>query len=159
MEFEETGDFLTFDKRNRCFIYFLLQGDEVVYVGQTSVGLSRPFSHYDKEYDLIKVMACPLNKLDETEDFYICKYKPKYNKIRNYNIVYSLKRVKTLIKEYYKPNFNLSSLKKILRELKIEPFVDEYTHSAYITVEQYREIENYFKGGIKNECLSQAQEK
>lgn len=145
MKFDETGDILTFVKCDRCFVYFLLQGDEVVYVGQTSAGLSRPFSHHDKEYDLIKVMACPLNKLDETEDFYIGKYKPKYNKVRNYNIVFSLKRVKTLIREYYKPNFNLSSLKKILRELKIEPFVDEYTHSVCITVEQYREIEKYLR--------------
>ena len=145
MKFEETGDFLTFVKCDRCFIYFLLQGDEVVYVGQTSAGLSRPFSHYDKEFNSIKVMACPLNKLDETEDFYICKYKPKYNKSRNYNVVFSLKRVKTLIREEYKPNFNLSSLKKILRELKIEPFVDEFTHSACITVEQYREIEKYLR--------------
>ena len=150
MEFDEKGNILTFTRCDNCFVYFLLQGNEVVYVGQTTVGLSRPFSHYDKEYDSIKVLSCPADKLDETEDRFIIKYKPKYNKIRNHNVIFSLKKVKSLIRENYNPNFNLSSLKKILRELKIEPFVDEFTHSICITVEQYREIEKYFEGGIKN---------
>jgi hypothetical protein len=148
MRFEEKGDFLTFDRNDKCYIYFLIQGDQVVYVGQTSVGLSRPFSHSDKEYDWIKVMPCESERLDEIEDFYICKYKPKYNKSRNHGVVYSLNKVKSLIRKYYKPNFNLWELRKIFSELNIIPFCDEYTGGSCITADQYREIEAFIKGGL-----------
>lgn len=151
MEFDEKGNILTFTRCDNCFVYFLLQGNEVVYVGQTTAGLSRPFSHHDKEYDSIKVLPCPADKIDETEDRFIIKYKPKYNKIRNYNIVFSLNRVKSLIKKYYDPKFNMWGLRKVLRELNIVPFCDQYTRNESITIEQYREIEKYFEGGIRYE--------
>lgn len=145
MEFEETDKVLTFHICDKYFIYFLLRGNEVVYVGQTTAGLSRPFSHQDKEYDLIKVLPCSPDELDEKEDYYINKYKPIYNKMRNYNVVYTLKRVKKLIRDYYNPKFNLWGLRKALAVLNIEPFLDEYTGCLCVTCEQYHEIENYIK--------------
>lgn len=146
MKFEETGNIYTFSKLARCFIYFLLQDDEVVYVGQTTAGLSRPFSHTDKEFDTVKVMPCRYELLDETEDFYIGKYKPKYNKSRNRNVIFSLQRIKRAIREDYNmPNFNLCALKRVLKELNITPFLDEYTNAASLNIDQYNEIVCYIE--------------
>ena len=146
MVFNESGEFITFSRSDNCFIYFLLNGNNVVYVGQTSMGISRPFSHHDKEYDSIKALPCPKDELDTVEDFYIAKYKPKYNKSRNYNTIFSLKKTKSLIRKYYNPDFNLWDLRKILSRLNIIPFRDDYTQSEYITLEQYRKIEEYIGG-------------
>jgi hypothetical protein len=146
MKFEEKGDFLTFVKCNSCFVYFLLQDDEVVYVGQTTAGLTRPFSHHDKEYNFIKVMPCRYEELDETEDYYISKYKPIYNRSRNHNVIFSLQRIKRIIREQFNmPNFNLHALKQVLRELDINPFLDEYTNTASVNIEQYNEIMHYIE--------------
>lgn len=61
-------------------IYFLCQGDVVVYVGQTHSGLYRPYSHHKgKEFDNVKIIPCKLNELDALEKHFIEKYKPHYN--------------------------------------------------------------------------------
>lgn len=82
-KFEETGEISLpigsdFEK---SFIYFLLQGDEVVYVGQTRKGLSRPFTHDDKIYDNIKILFCDKDNLNMLEAEFIVKYEPIYNKV------------------------------------------------------------------------------
>lgn len=54
MEFKEKNENLIFFSMNQlpeCFVYFLLDGKEVVYVGQTKSGLSRPLSHKNKVFD------------------------------------------------------------------------------------------------------------
>lgn len=78
-------------------IYFLLDDDsEVVYVGQSTIGVIRPFQHTDKEFSSVKIID--LDKLNESrknnnkyycqdisniineiERAYINKYQPKYN--------------------------------------------------------------------------------
>ena len=152
MKFEETGNIITVKDTSKCFIYFLLQGEEVVYVGQTMAGLSRPFSHTDKEFDSVKAIPCERYKLDDTEDYYISKYKPIYNKSRNYNVVYSLQRVKRMIREDYDlPKFSLPRLKRILKHLGITPFIDEYTNNPCVNVEQLGEILSYVEGALKND--------
>ncbi len=155
MNFDETGDILTFSPCDRCFIYFLLRGGEVVYVGQTTNGLSRPFAHYDKEYDTVKVLPMKLEELDEAEDSFICKYKPMYNKTRNYNVICSLNRAKNLIKDNFESKFTMWVLRNVLRELNIEPFVDDYTGCECITMKQYNEMVEFIKRGCKNERISQ----
>lgn len=84
MKFCEKEDF-SFPPLPNCMIYFLLQGEEVVYVGQTTKGIVRPLSHSDKQFDGIKVLFVDKEDLDETEGYFIAKYKPKYNsKITGY---------------------------------------------------------------------------
>ena len=64
------------------FVYFLLQGDEVVYVGQTTRGLQRVYQHIlTKNFNKIYIIEVDEEELDYQEDFYIDKYKPKYNKL------------------------------------------------------------------------------
>lgn len=55
----------------------------MVYVGQTRVGLYRPFSHRDKEYNNVRILPCSETQLDDLENFYIAKYKPRYNIMGN----------------------------------------------------------------------------
>lgn len=146
MKFEESGNVITIKNSDKCFIYFLIDKGEVVYVGQTTNGLSRPFAHYDKEYDTVKAIPCHREMLDQEEDHYICKYSPKYNKCRNYNVVYSLPRVKRMVRnDYNLPKFNLVALKKIIKALGITPFVDEYTSGACITDEDLYKVLKYIE--------------
>lgn len=140
MKFEEQGNIITFQNLEECFVYFLLRDEEVVYVGQTSIGISRPFSHKDKYFTSVKLIPCDFDKLDETEDFYIGKYKPIYNKSRNYAYVYSVQRTKLKLKEKYNVSFNIRTLRKILKHLNITTFMDDYTGNECITVIQFHEI-------------------
>ena len=149
MKFEEKGSFITVTDNSKCFVYFLLKDNEVVYVGQTTAGLARPFSHTDKEFDTVKAMPCSIDELDFVEDHFICKYNPKYNKARNRNVIYSLQRVKRGIREDYDmPKFNLPTLKRILKELNITPFIDEYTSSLNITLDDYYKVRCYIEGKL-----------
>ena len=89
--FKLGGNFMTFEEKEYIkipntqdtFVYFLLDGLEVVYVGKTINNLSRPLSHRDKKYDSINLIYCPKEKLEETEDFFIQKYKTKYKLVVN----------------------------------------------------------------------------
>lgn len=70
-------------------IYFLYKNGKVVYVGQSSAGLSRLEHHrqrkgHKKDFDSFSYIFCEKEKLDETEAFYISQFKPKYNKRRFY---------------------------------------------------------------------------
>jgi predicted GIY-YIG superfamily endonuclease len=81
-------------------IYFLMDKDEVVYVGQTKFGTSRPLQHKDKVFDSFYMKECPIPLLDKQEREMILKYKPKYNK--NYNndeITMSLYEVQKKLKD------------------------------------------------------------
>lgn len=78
LKFCEKEDF-SFLPLPNCMVYFLLQGEEVVYVGQTTTGVVRPLSHKDKQFDQIKVLFVDKDDLDEAEGYFIAKYKPKYN--------------------------------------------------------------------------------
>ena len=148
MRFEEEGNILTFTSCENNLVYFLLQKGEVVYVGKTTAGMARPYAHYDKEYDTIKVLVCEPKSLDKIEDYYICKYKPKYNKVRNYNVICSLDRAKRLIKEKHDPRFSKWVLRRALADLKITPFIDEYTQSECITAKEYEDIVAYVERGV-----------
>lgn len=78
MEFSEKSYF-SFPALPNNFIYFLIDGDEVVYIGKTTQGVFRPLSHKDKKYDKIEIVLVPNGTLDQKEGEYINKYLPKYN--------------------------------------------------------------------------------
>lgn len=147
MRFEEDDSkFILLPKYLDCFIYFLIKEKEVVYVGQTTQGLIRPFSHKNKEFDEIRIMYCNKNDLDYFEDKYITKYKPIYNKQVNYKYNYSFKMVKGLIRKNTKlSNFNLTDLKKIIHILDIK--VSNQYEVLTITFKDYEKIYNYINGG------------
>ena len=70
-----------FIKKRMRIIYFLISNDKVVYVGKSNAGITRPFEHKNKIFDLISYFEVPDNiNLDIIEYYYINKFKPYYNK-------------------------------------------------------------------------------
>ena len=69
--------------RPMCGVYMLIDGANVVYVGQSINMLSRLGKHaYDKNFTHYKVLECNKDELDALEAHYINKFKPKYNRVR-----------------------------------------------------------------------------
>lgn len=62
-------------------IYFLVDGDEIVYVGKSSNIHKRLTGHIAKEFD--KILMVETSFPDEEEVRYIQKFNPKYNKTYN----------------------------------------------------------------------------
>ena len=63
-------------------IYYLIQDDEIVYIGQSVCIMARISTHYTKKRKLFNryiYTNVPLDKLDELELKEIIKYSPKYN--------------------------------------------------------------------------------
>ena len=143
---EDNKQIITIKNIKESFIYFLIKDENVVYVGQTNNGLFRLFSYYDKDFDKVMIMLCKSNELDITEDLYIKKYKPIYNKKNNYKINYNLMRVRNIIrKKYNKQKFSIPSLKKILLKLDITINEDYYTKSKTISFDDYVKVMEYIK--------------
>ncbi len=64
-------------------VYFLLDGNEIVYVGQSRSNIpARVQCHAkDKVFQRFTVMPCPVSDLDYMEASFIAKYAPKYNRV------------------------------------------------------------------------------
>ena len=70
------------NRGQRC-IYFLIDGDQIVYVGQSGDGPTRVASHRaerKKSFTHFFILPAPTENLNELEALYIHKFKPKYNK-------------------------------------------------------------------------------
>ena len=145
-KFEEGDIAITVPSFNKCFIYFLIKDEVVVYVGQTQKGLIRPFAHqYDKEYDEIKIIYCEQKELDMLEDKYIKKYQPIYNKTVNLAMNYSLHRARDKIRKMFNNNcFYLPELKKIIKKLNINIY--QNNGISYITIDDFEKIIKHIKG-------------
>ena len=62
-------------------VYFLFDGDRIVYVGQSVNFMSRSGSHKrDKTFTLCRVMFCLKRRMSYWESIFIKRYKPRYNK-------------------------------------------------------------------------------
>lgn len=121
MRFCKSDDVKTIEIKSPCFIYFLLKDQEVVYVGQTITGVSRPFMHKDKAYDTVKILFCAKEQLDIMEDKYITKYNPKYNRQPNHRVNISLSMVKSKILTEHGLRANMWHIKRALKDTGIEP--------------------------------------
>ena len=60
-------------------VYFLLEGNEIVYVGQSTHVYSRIAQHNDKTFDRYAFIPCPPDKLDRLESLYIHYLRPRLN--------------------------------------------------------------------------------
>lgn len=89
---EPLEDILNNDNKKKV-IYFLVHNNNIVYIGKTTFSLkSRIQSHIntDKEFSDIFILNC--SSLDDQqildlEEFYIIKFKPKYNKSNYLNLI------------------------------------------------------------------------
>lgn len=138
MEFKENNA-ITIPRFKDIFIYFLIYENEVVYVGQTHNGLSRPLSHKDKLFDTIKIIYCEQEQLDILENQFIMKYKPFYNKRHNYNQRYSLYKARGIIREKYNiKKFFVNDIKKIMKKLGI--VAEELNNTKTISLNEFEKI-------------------
>jgi hypothetical protein len=65
-----------------CGIYFLLDGEKIVYVGQSISLLSRVAKHWQegaKPFNRVFFIECAQAELSHLEALYIDKFKPQYN--------------------------------------------------------------------------------
>lgn len=68
---------------NRSCVYMLLNGDEVIYVGQsTDIGcrVSNHRRSLSMRFDAVKVHFCPVHLMASLELELIAKYNPKWNR-------------------------------------------------------------------------------
>ena len=101
MKFNEP-EFIDMTYIPKIFVYFLLDNDEVVYVGKTTPGLARVYAHKDKNYNKVYIILCDVTELDFTENKYIAKYLPKYNAIFNTHGLISTNEAISKIRKIFK---------------------------------------------------------
>lgn len=135
MEFAENNT-ETYIPHKRSFIYFLLDGNEVIYVGQTKRGLIRPLSHTDKVFDRVEILYCEEKYLDITEDKYITKYLPIHNKTMN--TAYGMMQARNHIRKMFNPSYSKTDLKRHIKELNIQPIL--LNSAVYISHEDFTKI-------------------
>ena len=64
-----------------CGVYFLIENDAIVYVGQSIEVYSRLSAHFRSfTFDRVTIVECPRERLDSLELLYIQKFSPKHNK-------------------------------------------------------------------------------
>lgn len=143
MNINEREDVLKVHNVQYPIVYLLLDKDEVVYVGQSKVGLSRPYSHRDKMFTDIAFIKCNEDELDDKETELIKKYKPKYNKKAG-NSDYSITRTKNIIREQTNiHDFNLCDLKKLIKKFDVNTF--EFENVLYIDKTSFNKIFDFVK--------------
>lgn len=69
------------DIRNKePYIYFLLKSGKIVYIGETRAIRLRIYQHnHYTDYDTIRIMSCPADKLTYYEQRWIIKFQPSLN--------------------------------------------------------------------------------
>ena len=70
-----------------CGIYFLVDNEIVVYVGQSEDIYCRIKQHTDKQFDTAYFLRYSKELLDEKETEFIVGFNPKYNKTHCYDIL------------------------------------------------------------------------
>tara|TARA_X000001036_G_C20140235_1_gene586998 strand:- start:107 stop:472 length:366 start_codon:yes stop_codon:yes gene_type:complete len=66
--------------KKRSGVYFLFDGDELIYIGQTINEYQRVAGHFnDKIFDSYTFMPCLKEELNTIESVYIDHFKPKLN--------------------------------------------------------------------------------
>lgn len=154
MKFEEIN-FIDITNEPTTFIYFLLQDEEVVYVGQTTKGTARIIAHRDKQFNNVYIIKCTDDELDYLENEFILKYNPIYNKIPNMRAMMRVDKVVHTINVTLKPKkrMNLRRLTNLLKELNITPRL--VNHISYIYDWEYELLVEAFYGYKKGEPLSE----
>lgn len=113
-------------------IYFLIDKDEIVYIGQSFRGFSNRVSVHKKEgkiFDSIYVINYKNNKyLNDYEALYIWKFLPKYNTSLPFNAYIKTKRG---IKNEFK--ISLAYINKIIKKYSIKLYrIENIKNQHYI---------------------------
>lgn len=146
MIFDEEKAILFNNKYSNSCVYFLVHNNKVVYVGKTSNGKFRINQHKEeKTFDKIYIIKCKKNELLETEDYYMMKYKPKYNLLSNNN----RKNIITVYNEIRKKYFgDILELINFIKNNNIK--IEKFNNVESITKSDYLKIINYFAERIND---------
>ena len=126
---------------NTSGIYFLLQGEKLVYVGKTTKGFSRILQHENKKFDRYTFFKCNKEDLDEIETKNIIYYKPIYNK-NSYSFEnITIGAVNTICKKIHGKR-NINRVRKVIEEFKINIILN--SGKLYIKKEDISIITNNF---------------
>ncbi|MFC3338766.1 hypothetical protein [Paracandidimonas soli] len=68
--------------RRLCGVYFLLDGDDIVYIGQSTNIINRIAQHVDKAFERFAYIECEQSALNMVESIFIHRYRPKLNFVR-----------------------------------------------------------------------------
>ena len=119
-------------KAKQGYVYFLMDKGEVVYVGQTTMGICRPLAHKDKQFDGFYMKKCRVSVLDKREREMILKYKPKYN--GNFVNDDTLMPITKLKDELWRKGCKIRSLfvQRETEKLGIKPLCIKYAKSYTI---------------------------
>jgi len=102
---------------NLIGIYFLLKDSQIVYIGQTTNGLTRVLAHKDKDYDSYSFFPTSKENLNYLESINILHYKPIYNKSFISTTFTTIGGLNVQYKKYF-GNANLRVLKKVVKKLE-----------------------------------------
>ena len=129
-----------------CFVYFLIDKDEVIYVGGTRRGFVRLFVHidlatrpnkytrYKKEFDSFHYIPCKANELADLEAEYIIQLDPKCNvsipKNNKYVPFYLIRReynltsetLQFLIRKYHIPVYRKQHIELSLFKIALKDY-------------------------------------
>ena len=142
LKFQESSD-LSISKIIYDAIYFLIKNDEVVYVGQTTKGLARPFQHVDKIFDRVEIISVRIEDLNKAEGYFISKYKPKYNFV--IPCYYSMLRAREEIRiSTNNASFSILDLKRVISKHKID--VVSLKGKEYISPKSIKKIISILRG-------------
>lgn len=149
MRFKECEKILVFPNIQCPIIYFLLDKEEVVYVGQSKFGVSRPFMHRDKDFTDVAVMECKENELDYYETKYIRQYNPKYNRKAG-ALELTFKKARNRIRETTVfSDFTVNDIKRIMKKIKIQ--AKELDGLKYIDEDDFAKIIEFVKNTMKED--------
>lgn len=118
-----------------CCIYFLIDKNEIVYVGKSTKGafdrLGAHFKYSDKVFDSYFIEPCLEINLTALETEYILKFVPKYNKSLPSNKIYTTKnRIMSNFKIWSSKTFS-----QIIRDNKIQIYGGKYFKIADFRIE------------------------
>ena len=96
-------------------VYFLVDGDEVVYVGQSVNIYNRIPQHHDKKFDRYMYVPCKPELLNALESLYIHCFRPKLN-FSSEGVLFSPMTLTKLLEEVAKHDVALPTVPKPKRQ-------------------------------------------
>lgn len=134
--------FIELDSKELTGIYFLKQKDQLVYIGQTTKGVSRILEHKDKEFDKFYFIKCDKKDLNKIEGINILNYKPKLNRDIFCYKDKTINEISTICYRLTEVR-DLRLVKKIIKNLKCKTFIQNSI--IYIDKDDVLSIVNEFK--------------
>lgn len=126
-------------------VYFLLKGDEIVYIGSTrNLNFRMEYHYKTKDFDYIYyIKTRDEETMFRVEAENIINYNPKYNKLLNEKYI-TISYIQTYIKKMgYK--VNKKEIKKAINSLSISVY--EFKDLYYVSKEDIKDIIYFLIGG------------